>query len=367
MQFLNFLVKKFILLLVILNFYNANAINNLSEKNINNIFSYSIKSQYGYIIIHSQEIRSIKNSYPKGVELNLNWLKNSKKTWELCNCYPKVGILISYFDFDNNEILGHGINFGGFVAPSFKISNDVNFLFKITSGPSYNSKPYHEANNPYNLSYSLLLNIYTQLSISIEKKINKKNKIILSCNYNHISNGGIKQPNKGINYPTIGLGIEHNSEEFKLIERKKEKYTGIKEKRYDISFSYFPKKVLENAKYYPVFGLNSSYSKQISRTNALTIDLEFTLDKTLEISNQKLNKLEIVRSGILIGHEFLLGKFRFSQKIGPYIYDKVKVNDVFYQKYGIKYILVKNIFVGLHIKAHRHVADFMQLSIGLSF
>merc|ERR1711991_1184210 len=130
MQFLNFLVKKFILLLVILNFYNANAINNLSEKNINNIFSYSIKSQYGYIIIHSQEIRSIQNSYPKGVELNLNWLKNSKKTWELCNCYPKVGILISYFDFDNNEILGHGINFGGFVAPSFKISNDVIFLFK---------------------------------------------------------------------------------------------------------------------------------------------------------------------------------------------------------------------------------------------
>ena len=30
-----------------------------------------------------------------------------------------------------------------------------------------------------------------------------------SGNYNHISNGGLKQPNKGINYPTLALGLDY--------------------------------------------------------------------------------------------------------------------------------------------------------------
>ena len=62
-----------------------------------------------------------------------------------------------------------------------------------------------------------------------------------------------------------------------------------------------------------------------------------------------------------------MGRFTFSQKIGPYIYDIGKYDDLLYQRYGINYHVTENIFTGIHIKAHRHIADFMSIKLGFSF
>ena len=70
---------------------------------------------------------------------------------------------------------------------------------------------------------------------------------------------------------------------------------------------------------------------------------------------------------MLIGHEFLLGRFTFSQKIGPYIYNIGKYNDPVYQRYGLNFYITENFFTGIHVKAHRHVADFMEIKLGWTF
>ena len=73
---------------------------------------------------------------------------------------------------------------------------------------------------------------------------------------------------------------------------------------------------------------------------------------------------DYLRGGFLVGHEFLMGRFTFSQKIGPYIYDIAKYNDPLYQTYGINFHVIENSFIGIHIKAHRHIADFMSIKLG---
>ena len=307
-----------------------------NEDNSNSLFSFAVKQHYGFIIIHSRSIRAIKDSYPIGTEFNFNWQKIDKKSWDLCHCYPRVGVLLSFFDFDNKEILGYGFTAGGFVEPFFRTDKKFNISFRIASGLSFNTKPYDEHTNPENLSYSLPINEYSQLGLILHYRINSKIKVTASSNYNHISNGGLKQPNKGINYPTFGVGLDYTPHPISFKNREKTDFKGIKKQRYDLSIYYFPKKILASAKYFTVFGISTWISQQVGRLSALTVDLELTWDHSLKWELQQLLKEKnYQRGGLLFGHEFLMGRFTFSQKIGAYIYDVVKYDDPVFQKYGI--------------------------------
>ena len=65
-----------------------------------------------------------------GTEFNFNWQSVDQKSWELCHCYPKLGLLLSFFDFDNKEILGFGFNVAGFIEPVFQINKKRELLLK---------------------------------------------------------------------------------------------------------------------------------------------------------------------------------------------------------------------------------------------
>ena len=333
-----------------------------------NVFSLGIKQHCGFIIIHSRDIRAIKNSYPIGAEFNFNWKRIDQKSWDLCHCYPKLGVLFSFFDFDNKTILGYGFNAAGFIEPSFEISKKINISFRTAVGLSLDTEPYDQNSNPKNLSYSLPVNGYLQLGLILYYQFNPKINATVSSYYNHISNGGLKQPNKGINYPTLAIGLGYTPQPISFKNRKKTEDSGVRKKRYNVSISYSPKKIIENSKYFSVFGVSTGLSQQVGRVSALTVDLEWMWDKSLkwiiETSNENQN---YQRGGFLVGHEFQMGRLTFSQKIGLYIYDAIKYNDPVYQRYGISFHITENIFTGLHVKAHRHIADFMQIKLGWTF
>ena len=50
-----------------------------------NLFVLGLRQHYGFILIHSKDLRTIKNSYPIGTELSFNWHKIDQESWNLCN------------------------------------------------------------------------------------------------------------------------------------------------------------------------------------------------------------------------------------------------------------------------------------------
>ena len=68
-----------------------------------------------------------------------------------------------------------------------------------------------------------------------------------------------------------------------------------------------------------------------------------------------------------IGHEFLLGKFLFSQQIGYYLFKKHVPSDNWYHRWGLVYRFNQKINFGINLKVHRHIADFIDFRIGYSF
>lgn len=114
----------------------------------------------------------------------------------------------------------------------------------------------------------------------------------------------------------------------------------------------------------PLIGLSAQAAKQVGRINALTLGTEIYRDEQLRVRLKKDSiKASPVKAGILFGHEFLLGKFLFSQRLGLYVFDQTPYYDQLYHRWGIQYQVSRHFRAGFNLLAHRHVADFIDLRI----
>src|SRR5688500_1705284 len=68
-----------------------------TNRHLKNIFSTSIGIQHGFIFAHSPEVENTKGSLPTGAELIFSWQKSDAAVWDLCNCFPRKGLLLAYY------------------------------------------------------------------------------------------------------------------------------------------------------------------------------------------------------------------------------------------------------------------------------
>ena len=80
----------------------------------------------------------------------------------------------------------------------------------------------------------------------------------------------------------------------------------------------------------------------------LTLGAEMYGDRSLSMQLKRDSiDASALRAGLLIGHEFLLGKFVFSQRLGIYIFNQTPYYDLIYHRWGIHYFMNKHLGVGM--------------------
>lgn len=334
----------------------------------NKIFSIGAGAHYGFIISHSPEVEYSKGSHPFGVDINLSWQRNDSTTWNLCNCFPRQGVILAYYDYDNS-ILGKSFNVAYFLEPSYRLGNRGFFSIKAALGLSYLNNPFDSIKNPNNRSYSTKINQYLLLGIGLWFRIDRNWWLNGMLNYQHESNGGLKQPNKGINWPTASLAFSYQtnpSPYYKGIRHKEKFWKGLPI-RWDLGAFGIAKRTLDEngeSKRLPVIGMVFQGAKQVGSINNLTLGAEVFYDDALSM-RLKLDSLDesAVRAGLLFGHEFILGKFLFSQRIGVYLYNPTGYFDAFFHRWGLHYNINKHLGIGFNLLAHRHVADYIDLRV----
>jgi hypothetical protein len=94
-----------------------------------NIFNISFGIQHGFIFAHSPLVENTKGANPTGIEVNFGWQKSDAIAWNLCNCYPRKGLLLAYYDYDT-KILGKSISAAYFLEPNYKLGKKSFFLLK---------------------------------------------------------------------------------------------------------------------------------------------------------------------------------------------------------------------------------------------
>ena len=339
-----------------------------SGDSLNTVKMVGLKLHKGSVLIHSRDLRPIEDSYPTGIELDLAWHKISQKAWESCRCYPKLGVALTYWDYDNKVVLGQGLTGLFYIEPVFNTRGKVNYSIRAGFGLSYQNSPFDSISNPDNLSYSTYWGFPLQLGGSVHFRIQSRWMLNASLMYNHISNGGIRQPNKGINWPSIGVGMSYYLEDFEFEERAITDWRalGPPEKRWDFTLFLAYEEPRENLFLFSP-GIEVKWSRQFARINAYTLGGELMYDNGTGYVLETMGETpESIKAGLAAGHEFLLGKFLFSQQFGVYLSNPNPEHPQVYQRYGLVYRIDKTFSAGVNLKAHGHVANFIDFRVGIS-
>ncbi len=338
------------------------------ESDFSNSFSrYGFRFYTGKIVAHAKDVENTSGSVPYALELEYSKRHTGLKTWNLCRCYPTTGFVFAYKNYDN-KILGYGFHLSYFVQYHLLQNTRISPAIRGTGGIEYNSNPYHKINNPDNQSYSMHINFYLQIALNFDIRINELLFADVSLGFNHISNGGSKAPNRGINWPSIGAGI-HYSPDFSPIKNRTEvlpESASDKKwiKRMEIYFSRISETFDEKERFM-IYGSEFLIGRSPNNLNLILAGAEWNLDMS---SKRRIEYYEYDdnphRFSVLSGHEFIMGSFGFSQKIGVYLYDNLKLNSLWYHKWGINYKHKSNAIIGVEVKVHRHVAEFVSFKIG---
>lgn len=320
----------------------------------------------GFIIPHSAELKPVSDTNPIGLQLEYNKLKLDRKAWETCNCYGRTGWSFLYMNYNDPDQLGSSYNLIYYVQPYFDYTPPLTFSLKAGGGITYLDQVYDEETNPENLFYSSPLSFYLFLAPTVGFIVSDKWELALSANYNHISNGGSKQPNKGMNFPSLSIGASRmlnyqlpESRSPSSEDRKKwEKYLGAFGSLRSADES-------TEGSNYLMTGLNAGIMRPLSVLNGLNAGIEISYDDSYR---ERLERMEVEESpwivSAMVGHQFTVGQFYFIQQFGFYLIrpEEVQPKDVF-QRYSIYYKLRKGLGFGTSLIAHGHVADHMDLRL----
>jgi hypothetical protein len=342
-----------------------------SEKSSINLIGGSFL--YGYMIPHAKEVLPVRGLNPRGHELIYNWHLNNDDVWNDCECYPRFGLFLSYYDFDLEELLGHGLAAGLMFTYFFGLPSEFNFHLKGRGGVSYLTNPFDRNQEPVNWSYSTHFNYILGVGGGITYRPFNRIEFQLDGSMNHQSNAALLEPNGGINYWALALSTNYyfDNPDFYSRDIYDPYMHSEKKKRWDVSFSWgissmpfpLPGQV-------PMYSITFLRSIQLWRIFAVSFAAELERNgRAVELSRRGYapETTNPFRGSVLLGGEFLMGRSILSAQMGGYVYRSFKEKDDVYQRWGVAYNIYDDIFVGISFKSYRNSADHLGLRFTYSF
>lgn len=318
----------------------------------------------GQVHVHTNSVRNVKGTKSFGVQVDIAKQSTSFQQWNLSGSFVKTGWSLEFVNF-NNSILGHGFIASRFIEPQYRISNHLQFLVRASLGIDYLSNPNNQLTNPTNNNYSLYINPYLHIGSGLQYQFSKNAAIGLAGNFHHISNGNLKQPNKGVNWLTGAINFSYYPNNGFLPKYKRIDNPFWKHQKPIIDIGLF---AVPAQGYYSkysatrnfILGVTSKITKQIGAIHAMTAGTEIYYDNFIVDKNQPPISSKMI-VGIQAGHVFLLGKVNFSQQLGYNIYNGIYFLPNFYHRWGIDYQLTPHYKVGANLKANSDNADFFDV------
>jgi hypothetical protein len=329
------------------------------------------ESGLSFIIPHSTAIASISSYYPLLFQLSYSKLHTSQKAWEACYCTPKTGLIGGFHHYRNRQLLGTGSSLMGFVEPYFGFHRKLFWGFRLATGPVYLSAVYDSISNPDNLFFSSRLSLLMQVGLSLGLRISQFSSVTIGVFYNHISNGGLKEPNKGMNYPAIQVGLQHMlypAPEFLQYERRRS-WKNEKPITWVLSLLYTSRATGDiYEKRLPVYGLDAAVHWRHGFLAEMRGGVEWVADEKRSAQAQKEGwSLSPHHAAVHVGEYLMAGKFSLGLAIGVYVWQRNPFIDPVYQRYQLGYRPFKFLQLSVSLRAHRSVADFADLRCSILF
>ncbi len=334
----------------------------------------AVQTHTGFIIPHAADLRAISQSRPVGVELSYSRTNLRREAYERCNCVARVGAYVNYYAFNNPAELGRTFGGGAFFEPLINYGKPIFFSVRASFGLAYVTRTFDAERNPRNTFFGAPLNGLLALSASTHVRLNEQLQATVTTSYNHISNGGTRQPNRGMNFPTIGIGLTYGLNSSPLPNPRqwtKPAFTT----RFTMRLMPFASvRTLPRTNVFPekatwLWGLTGTAGYRLNRFNALSGGLEVVHDGFVrEQARRDGLRPDAWQLALLGGYELWLGRYTFATHVGYNLHQPAIIADgPVFQRYQLLYSLGPRVRVGVGLKARLNVAEGFDVRAGIGF
>lgn len=322
-------------------------------------YAINLSASSGFVWAHSKAISSVANKQVSGFSIDLYRFRTDAFAKKYYSKGFASGYNFSFYDL-GFDTLGKALNLNYFIEPTLVASRFFNCNLKVIAGVTYATNPYDEVSNPRNFSYSSHINGFLALGIRTQVPITKNGAFTLQALYNHFSNGSFKNPNFGVNFPTLEVGYQ-----YKVGSKQKPLNENLQNEnwRFD-AYGFMCNKsspVFKNDRFW-VYGGGLQASRRIGLINALTLTGEFIADKSIrqQLDFDTLNHLSINRMGLMFGHEFIFNRMVFTQQVGWYTYNQIPYFNNLYHRWGVNFKISNRFWPGISLLANAQKAQFIE-------
>ena len=331
--------------------------------------SVGFQVSYGYVPFTGFHV-SYLPICPYGVDLSLNKFHTSFKKWKVFHTYWTSGIQAGYLNFQNPSVLGSAYTLMLFAEPVIAHGDKWFFTLRPGMGIAYLTKIYDETENPTNQFFCTHLAFPLSVTARFKYRVGRQTYITVAGAYNHISNGGSKQPNYGMNFLTGYAGVEYFYKTMPSLDHHYSYKLPVSDKKIRFRIQTFGAvTTIPATDTYPEekpfnLGFNFGVMKRLTHIYSLSAGTELLFDGYAKhMAEREGSDADYKKLSVDVGQAFIFGNVIFAQSLGVYLYSPYKPAMPYYQKYELGYIFKPGIIVGLHLKAYLGAADYSGLSV----
>lgn len=353
-----------------------------------------LASGLSHVIRHSDELLFPSPGTGFTFQAGLVRQVSGKESWHSYWKNPKPGIQFLYSHFGNNQVLGQA--FGCFpslrltILPGKKRTLD----FEIGSGIAHTTKYYNKLSNPTNNALSTPWNNVTQVRWLLTSQSVHQISWFCSAQLTHFSNGHFRLPNKGINQAGLSVGVflPYKSKTSAKLFGKSSILDSTTISSHDIISTFtrkrwgaeclsgigFTEYSFEGGPPYHTYFFTAAGSYQLDPHFGLLAGAEFEFNQStfqfyyLDFEDKPTSLRKASRTSLFGAAHFRLGRVSVRSVVGGYLpFPRQSVISApVYFKLGLEYDILRpsqpvRPFVGVHLKSHAAVAQYVALVLGI--
>jgi hypothetical protein len=189
------------------------------------IYTLTPSFQSSSILAQREPALRFTADHPWTIQLDFGIVKATRRAWNYCNCYSQNGLSLSFINLDNPANLGHAFTVTGFIEPYLVNYKKFTLSLRGAAGLAFLDKVYDSLTNRDNIFVSTHLSFMLGIGANLSYRISDYVKLKAGYHLNHISNGGRRDPNDGMNFIGYNVGLEYSIKPQKLEPGLNQKFT----------------------------------------------------------------------------------------------------------------------------------------------
>jgi len=339
---------------------------------------------YGRIIKHTAKFTTNVKRNTFGIELNLIKKTYGKQAWQAHQGYPSFGVAVSYFNFGDKDVFGSAVGAMPNFTFKFLEKKRLHAHFRVGVGLAYLNRPYNVANNALNNAIGSHINGIVGFRFGTGYRLNEKWTLQSSVSFTHFSNGASTLPNLGLNVPALNLGATYIPQPLQKEDFIPTTTSGIRDSK--IQFSLMQafaliETITPGGPKYPVHITALSAGRNLGYANRLWAGLEYEFNYAVydfmnhigQFETKEKRRRNATRLLFFVADEVTLGNASMWFQAGTYLTRSFLQPGVIYTKLGVRYYFrfkdakTPNLHLGVYMKSHQVVAEYVSLGLGVGF